>query len=163
MVSQVIVLTKDNLLKRNWRWSKKCCFCIKDEIVQHLFIDCPLACLAWWVVQYATTLYKSHGIETIQHHQALYKRHDIETTPWKPLEATTCVEAATPIQTASALSTVASWGRFFPLKCPGLASNSNELVDQPSQAPPPGRLDASTFRARNCTPARTTVSRKPTN
>ena len=46
-----IVLTKDNLLKRNWRGSSKCCFCIKDETIQHLFFECPFAHIAWWVVQ----------------------------------------------------------------------------------------------------------------
>ena len=31
------ILTKDNLAKRNWDGSKKCCFCDQDETIQHLF------------------------------------------------------------------------------------------------------------------------------
>lgn len=50
------MLTKDNLHKRNWRGSKKCGFCIKEETIQHLFIDCPLARLIWWVVGCAFNL-----------------------------------------------------------------------------------------------------------
>ena len=38
-----VILTKDNLLKRNWHGCKSCCFCDKDETIQHLFFDCPLA------------------------------------------------------------------------------------------------------------------------
>ena len=34
-----VVLTKDNLLKRNWRGSNKCCFCIKEETIQHLLME----------------------------------------------------------------------------------------------------------------------------
>lgn len=51
-----VVLTKDNLFKRNWRGCKRCCFCIKEETIQHLFIDCPFARLAWWTVNCAFNL-----------------------------------------------------------------------------------------------------------
>jgi hypothetical protein len=37
------ILMKDNLLKRNWQGSSKCCFCDHDETVQHLFVKCPFA------------------------------------------------------------------------------------------------------------------------
>ena len=32
-----VFLTKDNLIKRNWKVASKCCFCNKDETIQHLF------------------------------------------------------------------------------------------------------------------------------
>ena len=32
-----VILTKDNLLKRRWKGGSKCCFCSKDETIQHLF------------------------------------------------------------------------------------------------------------------------------
>jgi len=34
-----VVLTKDNLAKRNWNGNQQCCFCLENEI-QHLFFDC---------------------------------------------------------------------------------------------------------------------------
>jgi hypothetical protein len=37
------ILTKYNLKKRNWEGDTKCCFCDNNELVQHLFIECPLA------------------------------------------------------------------------------------------------------------------------
>ena len=37
-----VILTKDNLIKRNWSGDKSCCFCDKEESIQHLFFDCPL-------------------------------------------------------------------------------------------------------------------------
>lgn len=38
-----VLLIKENLAKRNWEGSLKCCFCDSDETVHHLFISCPLA------------------------------------------------------------------------------------------------------------------------
>jgi hypothetical protein len=37
-----VLLTKDNLIKRKWKGSDKCCFCDQKKTVQHLFIQCPL-------------------------------------------------------------------------------------------------------------------------
>ena len=34
---QGVILTKDNLVKRNWYGSKKCVFCHHDETIKHLF------------------------------------------------------------------------------------------------------------------------------
>jgi hypothetical protein len=48
-----VILTKDNLSKRNRNGSKKCCFCNQDETIQHLFIDCPLAKVVWRIVHMA--------------------------------------------------------------------------------------------------------------
>jgi hypothetical protein len=33
-----VVLTKDDLAKRNWDGSKQCSFCLHDETIQHFFI-----------------------------------------------------------------------------------------------------------------------------
>jgi hypothetical protein len=45
-----VILTKDNLVKRNWQGCVKCCFCDQDETIQHLFIDCPFAKMLWRIV-----------------------------------------------------------------------------------------------------------------
>ena len=50
---QKVVLTKDNLVKRNWQGCKKCCFCDQDETIQHLFFSCPLARMTWRIVHMA--------------------------------------------------------------------------------------------------------------
>jgi hypothetical protein len=42
-LSNKVLLTKDNLAKRNWNECTKCVFCGEQETVEHLFIDCPLA------------------------------------------------------------------------------------------------------------------------
>jgi hypothetical protein len=41
------ILTKDNLVKRNWNENVMCSFCNNLEIVQHLFFDCTLARFLW--------------------------------------------------------------------------------------------------------------------
>ena len=45
-----VILTKDNLAKRNWKGDKKCCFCNNDESIQHLFFECHVAKFVWNVV-----------------------------------------------------------------------------------------------------------------
>ena len=40
-----VILTKDNLAKRNWHGSKKCVFCHHDETIQHLFFSASLLLL----------------------------------------------------------------------------------------------------------------------
>ena len=45
-----VVLTKDNLAKKNWQGCTKCSFCNAEETVEHLFISCPFAKLIWRVV-----------------------------------------------------------------------------------------------------------------
>ena len=45
-----VILTKDNLAKRNWNGSQRCCFCDHDEIIQHLFFECQLAKNIWRIV-----------------------------------------------------------------------------------------------------------------
>src|SRR6266498_2703307 len=46
-----VVLTKDNLARRQWRGSRQCCFCNLSESIQHLFFDCPLAKFIWRAIQ----------------------------------------------------------------------------------------------------------------
>ena len=45
-----VILTKDNLVKRNWNGNKLCCFCDKEESIQHLFFECHLARIVWRIV-----------------------------------------------------------------------------------------------------------------
>jgi hypothetical protein len=33
-----VALTKDNLVKRQWKGSLKCCFCNMEESIQHIFL-----------------------------------------------------------------------------------------------------------------------------
>lgn len=47
-----VILTKDNLAKRNWNGCKKCTFCDADESINHLFFDCPFTRLIWRTIQY---------------------------------------------------------------------------------------------------------------
>jgi hypothetical protein len=46
-----VVLTKNNLAKRRWKGSLKCCYCNMDESIQHLFFNCPYARLVWKIIQ----------------------------------------------------------------------------------------------------------------
>uniref|UniRef100_A0A453E3M2 Reverse transcriptase zinc-binding domain-containing protein n=1 Tax=Aegilops tauschii subsp. strangulata TaxID=200361 RepID=A0A453E3M2_AEGTS len=51
-----VVLTKDNLARRNWSGSKKC-FCTHDETIKHLFFHCKFARSTWSAIQIASNLY----------------------------------------------------------------------------------------------------------
>jgi hypothetical protein len=46
-LSNKVLLTKDNLVKRRWSGCTKCVFCGDQETVEHLFIACPFAKLIW--------------------------------------------------------------------------------------------------------------------
>ena len=35
-----VILTKDNLVRRNWNGDRNCCFCHSPETIQHLFLHC---------------------------------------------------------------------------------------------------------------------------
>ena len=37
-----VILTKDNLVKRNGNGSTKCVFCTHDESIKHLFFQCKV-------------------------------------------------------------------------------------------------------------------------
>jgi hypothetical protein len=58
-----VVLTKDNLVKRQWKGCTKCCFCAKHETIQHLFFDCPMATLMWWSVCFAFGIKKPRDVQ----------------------------------------------------------------------------------------------------
>ena len=60
-----VVLTKDNLLKRNWHGSSKCCFCSHDETIKHLFFECQFARSIWSTIQIASTLYPPTSVANI--------------------------------------------------------------------------------------------------
>jgi hypothetical protein len=50
-LKQGVVLTKDNLIRRNWNGNKQCVFCSQHESIQHLFFDCHFAKFLWRAVQ----------------------------------------------------------------------------------------------------------------
>uniref|UniRef100_A0A453S0D5 Reverse transcriptase zinc-binding domain-containing protein n=1 Tax=Aegilops tauschii subsp. strangulata TaxID=200361 RepID=A0A453S0D5_AEGTS len=60
-----VILTEDNLLKRHWVGSARCCFCDQDETIQHLFLDCPLAKLLWRTVHIAFNIIPPVNIESL--------------------------------------------------------------------------------------------------
>jgi hypothetical protein len=50
------ILTKDNLVKRNWHGNEMCSFCNNHKTIQHLFFYCALAKFIWRVIQLAAWL-----------------------------------------------------------------------------------------------------------
>lgn len=60
-----VVLTKDNLARRNWTGNLRCCFCTKNETIQHLFIDCHFTKFIWRAVQFSFGLYIPTSISHI--------------------------------------------------------------------------------------------------
>ena len=57
-----VILTKDNLSRRNWQGSKTCCFCDQDETIQHLFFQCSLAKISWRIVHMSFGISPPHNI-----------------------------------------------------------------------------------------------------
>lgn len=57
-----VVLTKDNLARKNWKGSQKCISCNRNETIQHLFLDCPFSRMIWRIIFYATNLTQPSNI-----------------------------------------------------------------------------------------------------
>ena len=57
-----VVLTKDNLAKKNWTRSQRCCGCNSNETIKHLLLDCPYARMVWRIIFYATGLIPPRSI-----------------------------------------------------------------------------------------------------
>ena len=45
-----ILLTKDNLAKKNWTGNQKCCGCNSNETIELFFLDCPYARMVWRII-----------------------------------------------------------------------------------------------------------------
>jgi hypothetical protein len=58
-----VVLTKDNLAKRNWDGSKQCSFCLHDATIQHPFYDCYYARFLWGLTQIAFSITPPHIVQ----------------------------------------------------------------------------------------------------
>jgi hypothetical protein len=57
-----VVLTKDNLAKRNWNGGKQRCFCHKNETIKHLFYECFYAKFIWGLSQVAFNIAPPHNV-----------------------------------------------------------------------------------------------------
>jgi hypothetical protein len=60
-----VILTKDNLAKRNWHGCKRCVFCHEDETIKHLFFQCQFARAIWSIIQIGSSLYPPRSIANI--------------------------------------------------------------------------------------------------
>ena len=60
-----VILTKDNLAKRNWHGSKKCVFCHHDKTIKHLFFQCGFARSIWSAIQIGSNLYPPQSVANI--------------------------------------------------------------------------------------------------
>jgi hypothetical protein len=58
-----VVLTKDNLAKRNWDGSKQCSFCLRDESIQHLFFNCHYARFLWGLTYFTFNIPPPSNVE----------------------------------------------------------------------------------------------------
>ena len=60
-----VILTKDNLARRQWQGDTKCCFCSSEESIQHLLFDCHYAKFMWRIVQVLFNLNPPNSIHNL--------------------------------------------------------------------------------------------------
>lgn len=60
-----IILTKDNLVKRNWTGNTTCCFCHHEETITHLFFRCKFTRATWSIIQVASNLYPPRSMANL--------------------------------------------------------------------------------------------------
>jgi hypothetical protein len=54
MVAQKVILTKDNMVARNWQGDLGCYFCGSAEFVEHLLFQCLVSKVIWAPLQSAS-------------------------------------------------------------------------------------------------------------
>ena len=64
-VHKQVILTKDNLAKRNWTGPTRCSFCDRDETIKHLFLDCPLAKVLWRTMHIASNITPPNSVSML--------------------------------------------------------------------------------------------------
>uniref|UniRef100_A0A453A1R7 Reverse transcriptase zinc-binding domain-containing protein n=1 Tax=Aegilops tauschii subsp. strangulata TaxID=200361 RepID=A0A453A1R7_AEGTS len=64
-VHKQVILTKDNLAKRNWTGYTRCSFRDQHESIKHLFLDCPLAKILWRSIHIAFNITPPNSINTL--------------------------------------------------------------------------------------------------
>uniref|UniRef100_A0A453F5M7 Reverse transcriptase zinc-binding domain-containing protein n=2 Tax=Aegilops tauschii subsp. strangulata TaxID=200361 RepID=A0A453F5M7_AEGTS len=64
-IHKQVILPKDNLIKRRWVGSSRCYFCDHDKIIQHIFLECPLAKLLWRTIDIAFNINPPVDIESL--------------------------------------------------------------------------------------------------
>jgi hypothetical protein len=62
---QKVILTKGNLIKRQWTGNEACCFCNCKETIQHIFFKCPLAKVIWRIIHMTFGLAPSKNITNL--------------------------------------------------------------------------------------------------
>lgn len=50
LVANDAIVTKDNMIKRNWKGDPSCYFCQQPESANHLLFTCPVAKVVWAIV-----------------------------------------------------------------------------------------------------------------
>ena len=60
-----VILTKDNLVRRNWQGSQQYCFWNENETIQHLFFDCRFTRMLWAIVYAAWGLPKPRNMSNM--------------------------------------------------------------------------------------------------
>lgn len=58
-----VILTRDNLHKRNWKGCKSCVFCDTNETINHLFFQCPFAKFLWRLIELCTGVATPRNVE----------------------------------------------------------------------------------------------------
>ena len=66
-IKRRIVLTKDNLSKRNLSGDKSCMFCSRHETVQHPFLECLYDTFLWWAIHLVLGLKTTLNVMDIFH------------------------------------------------------------------------------------------------
>jgi hypothetical protein len=52
LIQENAILTKDNLMKRNWVGDKRCYFCSEEENIEHLFFDSSISRFIWSLISF---------------------------------------------------------------------------------------------------------------
>jgi hypothetical protein len=81
-----VILTKDNLMRRNWKGNKLCVFCSNSETIRHLFFECHYARFIWRALLAAFGLPNPRDMEHVAGNWLMgFSKHDksLIMTGWR--------------------------------------------------------------------------------
>jgi hypothetical protein len=60
-----VILTKDNLARRQWQGDTKCCFYSSEESIQHLLFDCHYTKFLWRIIHVSFNLNPPNSVHNL--------------------------------------------------------------------------------------------------
>jgi hypothetical protein len=81
-IHQGVTLTKDNLARKKWKGSLKCCYCNCNESIDNLFFRCCFARFIWRLVEICTGIRAPRNVAHYFDHWTMEAESSVKKLMW---------------------------------------------------------------------------------